>query len=412
MHEATSEHQLMPIWLLRFGTIGLVGLAVSVSMGAALIGLFKLWLLMAFFCLLWFQFRGRLPRLAYRTWPSSVKWLGALWLWMIFSAVWSPADPREQWLAFDRYSRLLVLPVAWYVLILTHSHVATLRGFAVGQVVVLLSSYAMLMGWHVPWATTQMPTDAGIVFTSTLEQPIMMSLLALVVFHCSQSVLGTSLSKLKWVLIALTLINILIFGKGRSGYIACGLVMFWMAWHLLPGKKKWLAPLFPTLILSLSLQLSDRMHERWTEVEKDMNRYARSGQLNESDLGSQGQRLNYWARSLDMVQDHPVLGLGLGAWRMHYHQYGGLQSDAPSNPHQQYLLLASEGGLIGLALLLGWLTAIWRDAIGVVHAAALRGVLLIAVVIGLFNCPFYGVGLGEMLLLLFALFLKPASSQA
>lgn len=402
----------MPIWLLRFGAIGLVGLAVSVSMGAALIGLFKLWLLMAFFCLLWFQFRGRLPRLAYRTWPSSVKWLGALWLWMIFSAVWSPADPREQWLAFDRYSRLLVLPVAWYVLILTHSHVATLRGFAVGQVVVLLSSYAMLMGWHVPWATAHLSADTGVVFTSTLEQPVMMALMAWVFFQCGDVVLPSRMIALKWALIALALFNVFFCSAGRSGYVAAVLVVFLMIFQEAPKRLKWLSVLVPALVLTCAFTLSNRVQERVTIVFHEVSQYLQSNQLTEDQLGSQGTRLDYWARSLDMVRDHPFLGVGLGAWHMNYLKLGGLQSDAPSNPHQQYLLLASEGGLIGLALLLGWLTAIWRDAIGVVHAAALRGVLLIAVVIGLFNCPFYGVGLGEMLLLLFALFLKPASSQA
>lgn len=419
MLEATNESPLktapihLPRSLHRFAVMGLVGFAVSVSMGAALISLFKLWVLLAFGGVVWAQWRsGHAPWSS--VWPKSMAWLIALWAWMLVSAIWSSAETREQALAFDRYSRLLVLPVAWHLMNQVQAQRLALRGFLFGQLLVLLSSYALLMGWPVPWATARFGPEMGVVFTSTLEQPVMMGLMAWVLFQCGDAVLPPRWKNLKWALIALTLLNVFLFSSGRSGYVAGGLVVFLMAVQIIPKRMRGLSLLVPVLVLICAFTLSPRVQERVTVVFHEVSLYLQSNhQLSEEQLGSQGARLNYWARSLDMVRDQPIFGVGLGAWRTNYLKYGGLQAEPPSNPHQQYLLMATEGGLVALLLLLGWMLQLWRDAAITAQPMALRGVVWVAALIGLFNCPFYGIGMGEMLLLLFALLLhQPPEGQA
>ncbi|MEY2780467.1 MAG: hypothetical protein RL307_171 [Pseudomonadota bacterium] len=418
MREATNEFQLksglitLPRGLHRFTVIGLVGLALAVSMGAALISLFKLWVLLAFVAVIVVQWQsGQRPwGLA---WPKSMRWLFALWAWMSLTVFWSSAESRDQILAFDRYSRFLVLPVVWYLFAKVRALDAAMRGFVGAQLLVLISSFALMAGMPVPWATAKAETSLGVVFTSTLEQPIMLSLMAWVLFQFGESVLSPRMKNLKWILIALTLFNVFFLSTGRSGYVAGGLVVFLMAFQAVPKKWGWLAFAVPVLMVATAFTFSSRVQTRITVVYDEVSQYLESNQLSQEQLGSQGQRLNYWARSIDMVRDQPILGVGLGAWRMNYLKYGGLQSDAPSNPHQQYLLMAAEGGVIGLVLLLGWLIQLWRDAGRLTPPNALKGVLWVAVVVGFFNCPFFGVGMGEMLLLLFALLLNnPSEAQA
>lgn len=66
-------------------------------------------------------------------------------------------------------------------------------------------------------------------------------------------------------------------------------------------------------------------------------------------------RLDWYKRSLDMVRDHPILGTGTGSFPRVFAQ-SGEASGAPRasipNPHNEYLLIAVQTGLIGLALLL------------------------------------------------------------
>ncbi len=397
-------------WI-TFTQWGLVGLAVSVSLGAALISLLKLWVLVAVLGLLVMQARGAQPPQAW-VWRKPLVALMALWAWMVISGSWSDASGRELWTAFDRYSRLLVMPAVAYGLLWTQGHRRVLQGFVAGQALVLVSSLALMAGLPVPWATARFQPELGVVFTSTLEQPIMLCLMALVVWFKPEGVLPPAYARYRWVVVALVMLNVMVLSTGRSGYVAAVLALAWMLWQGLPkGRRAW-ALFTPVVLMSMAAVWVPQVNERVMQVHRDVTHYWQSETLSETNLGSQGERLNYWARSLDMVQAHPLTGVGMGAWRQHYLSLGGLQQAAPSNPHHQYLLMASEGGLVALALLVAWMALLWQSAATTASPSAMKGVVLLAVVVSLFNCPFYGVGMGEMLLLLFATLLQPRAHQA
>ena len=69
-------------------------------------------------------------------------------------------------------------------------------------------------------------------------------------------------------------------------------------------------------------------------------------------------RLTMWKHTVGMVQDHPVLGVGLGNWSVHYPRYDRGDrvtfSSAPERPHNDPLWILSEVGLLGLLCYL-WL---------------------------------------------------------
>ena len=68
---------------------------------------------------------------------------------------------------------------------------------------------------------------------------------------------------------------------------------------------------------------------------------------------SVGLRLEWYRMSLSIVRDHPVLGSGTGSPpRVYAERAGGQQTRATTNPHNEYLLIAVQTGLAGLALLL------------------------------------------------------------
>lgn len=69
-------------------------------------------------------------------------------------------------------------------------------------------------------------------------------------------------------------------------------------------------------------------------------------------------RLLMWEASWLMIKDYPLLGTGIGTYRLHYPYYQGILLNNPENkeydyvvtwmPHQNYLLIAAETGIIGL----------------------------------------------------------------
>ena len=85
------------------------------------------------------------------------------------------------------------------------------------------------------------------------------------------------------------------------------------------------------------------------------------------DESSIGQRRAIWAVASKIVVEHPVMGVGLGAYSNAHFQYSQRPGADPStfgyrDAHSTYLRMAAELGLVGLALFLGLIGATLSDA--------------------------------------------------
>ena len=176
----------------------------------------------------------------------------------------------------------------------------------------------------------------------------------------------------------------------------------------IPRRWRWLVLGLPFVLSALMMVLSPRFQSKTTEVIKDVISY-RQGSI----ATSQAQRLDYWHRSLLAFQEKPLIGHGVGSWRMNYHQLGGMQVDAPSNPHQQYLLWTVESGAVGVALFFGILFFQFKGAGKLPENArqTLLTVTFISAVLGFMNCPYFGAGMGECLVYLAACLLSLHQNQ-
>jgi O-antigen ligase len=206
----------------------------------------------------------------------------------------------------------------------------------------------------------------------------------------------------RWVpigILLLTVLNVFFVMTGRSGFLVMLVFISMAVWWQLPKRWRWLVVGLPFVLAALMMVLSPRFQTRTTEVVKDVLSY-RQGSIETS----QAQRLDYWHRSLLAFQEKPLIGHGVGSWRMNYHRLGGMQADAPSNPHQQYLLWLVEAGVVGCILFLGLLCAQYKNAqaLPTNGRQALTTITAIAAVMGLMNCPYFGAGMGECLVYLAA----------
>jgi tetratricopeptide (TPR) repeat protein len=74
--------------------------------------------------------------------------------------------------------------------------------------------------------------------------------------------------------------------------------------------------------------------------------------------GSTKDRVELWSRTLTLVSEKPLLGHGLGSWKINMLQFGNEDLASENNtsfyqrPHNDFLWLAAEQGLLGLALYL------------------------------------------------------------
>jgi O-antigen ligase len=71
--------------------------------------------------------------------------------------------------------------------------------------------------------------------------------------------------------------------------------------------------------------------------------------------GSLQQRIVMWRTTMRMIQDRPIFGVGTGGFLDGYHPYmpaSGWQRFETGDPHNQYLKILGEQGIVGLAAFL------------------------------------------------------------
>ena len=391
--------------LARLRLYSLCFLALSVSLGVALVSLAKLMLLIAVLLQGLSDVRQRHRATASNSagtlpWPSSLWWGAAALLWMGLSMAWSSAPADAAWLSLSRHARWLVLPAAFYLLRAGTPAWPVLQCLVAGQLFVLLSSWLMVIGIPLPWAISVMSPDNAVVFASTIEQPITCTLMMLVVWYFRDQWPVPYRRFAVWAVLALTSANVLLVVTGRTGQMALLLAWVFILVTSLPHRQRWLALLVPVLLAAIMGLGSERMQERWRKAQTDVLALQQGPLKEENSLGF---RIDAWQKSVQAVSEKPVWGHGVGAWNHAYEAQGGTIPKA-NDPHQQFLLWAVESGLVGVALFAGFLTLLWRNAIALPWPArwCLRSVVAIEVLTGLVNSTLLGAGIGEFFLVLWA----------
>lgn len=88
------------------------------------------------------------------------------------------------------------------------------------------------------------------------------------------------------------------------------------------------------------------------------------------------ERLTLWRGTLRLIADHPVLGVGPGGWIRAYPPYdgGGTVTAGGYNrrPHNDYLWIAAESGLLGLGAYLWFLAAVLLQLFRLAQSADIR----------------------------------------
>ncbi len=395
----------MTAGLARLRLWSLCFLALSVSLGTALVSLGKLFLLLVVLAQIVADVRQRSQAAAAQqtwaqAWPSSLWWGAAALLWMGLSMAWSAAPAHEAWPSLARHARWLVLPAAFYLMRAGTPAKPVLQCMVLGQLFVLASSWLMVLGLHLPWAISTMSPDNAVVFSSTIEQPITSSLMMVVVWYFRDQWPLAQRRFWLWTTMALASANVLLVVTGRTGQLAMLLAWVFILWGSLPSRLRWGVLLLPVLV-ALGVGLgSERMQQRWLKAKTDVMEL-QTGPLKIEN--SMGFRIDAWHKSVQAMADKPIVGHGVGGWPQAYVAHGGTIAQA-NDPHQQFLLWAVESGWVGLALFIGFLFALWRNAQALPwHARwCLRCVVAIEVLTGLVNSTLLGAGIGEFFLLLWA----------
>lgn len=382
----------------------LCALAFSVSLGAALVGLSKLLVLIAFVLQLW---RDGWP--VFRNWwrhaPATVWVIGLALAWLALTGLWTEADLMEALTVFIGHGRLFWLLAALYLIRTPDRAWSVLMSLAAGQGVVLVLSWLFALGMpvFVPYAKHDNGPNFGVVFTSTLEQPIMNTLLCILLWHLRNPwirTLGPRWGRwVVWLGLGLAVSNVFLVMTGRTGYLVMLLFMTMSLFMVLP--QRWRVPtlVLPVVLVGVLFQTSSRFHDRVMRVGEDIALYQK-GERNTS----MGLRLDNWRVSIEGIREKPIFGHGVGSFSKVYKNHQGHEQRLVRDPHQQYLFWFVEGGVVAFLLLLSFFVTLVRDA-GALPLGARRALICttaLAATMAMANCPFFGVGMGEFFLVMMA----------
>jgi O-antigen ligase len=180
-------------------------------------------------------------------------------------------------------------------------------------------------------------------------------------------------------------VNVLYLVQGRTGY----LVLAGLAVLVLFERLRWKGIVVGIGLVAVSFAsafaLSRSFHDRVVVGISEAAAWRAEGAAN-SPIGV---RLEFYRLTAQIIREHPLLGVGTRGFVTAYDaRIEGTGMVQTRNPHNLYLLVTAQFGVIGLAILLFLLAQQWRCARRLVHpghALLARGLVVAFMLAGLFN---------------------------
>jgi len=299
--------------------------------------------------------------------------------WLLFgvlcvAAFYGTAPWREVADVLGKYIDLAFVPL--FMLMLsgeTFRHRAQYAFLAAMGLTLLLSyliGLKLLPVQH--WMVASADAGDPVIFRDHITQNNMMAFVAFLALLKLRATVSIRL-RLAWgVFAGLALVNVLFMVRGRTGYLILLVLLAWFGWttlarYLHQRGKTWNWRQGAAIILLLFSLIaavfftSSRLQDRVGLVASEFQAW----QPNDGKETSIGDRLNFYYNTLNIVKQHPWFGVGTGGFAAAFTKQtqGVLQTH---NPHNEYLLITVQTGVIGLLLLsylfyTQWRCAAWLD---------------------------------------------------
>jgi len=256
--------------------------------------------------------------------------------------------------ALAGWRRMLLLPLAAAVFDDGASKRLACKVFLAICLLGVLASFATMWG---PYKIFN--TERGIPFHNYAVQGLSFSLAAVVCVAAlvrPEAFAGDRLLGDRRVMVlALVLLvaDVVLILPGRSTYLAMVVMMVAVVVFLVRGswRTKALAGAGVLICVVVMLGSSAHVRDRLEEVLSDMQTVDQSAEATSTQF-----RIVFWRNAVRMIHDHPILGVGTGGFFDGYLGYvqgvPGWKGDGTGDPHNQFLKILGEQGLLGFAAFL------------------------------------------------------------
>jgi O-antigen ligase len=276
-----------------------------------------------------------------------------LFLLMVIGTLWSPHPLGPGGLS--HYVKLLVIPLMMTARFSRQEALYMGYAFTASCLIILILSLTSLAWPTGPWGWFKSPgvpvKDNAVQSTCFALCAFGLGLLAVNRFSdgCIKSALAAA------ILALLFFADVFLIYLSKTGMlIAAALLGLFLA--RTAGWRRSLALAIPLAFMALAATLlSSEAQLRVVQISKDIR--SLSGEdLNADPTVSTASRIDFWRKALELIGEAPVLGHGTGSTKSLYQR---LELEKPSpygeavpDPHNQFLAIAIQVGLVGAALLL------------------------------------------------------------
>lgn len=330
--------------------------------------------------------------------PGARAWL-ALLAWLALTALWSPADPARIASHLWSYALPLLLPLLAAAMDPAWAQRA-LQQFGIASA--LVGSLFLLHALGLPMDAAAWSSTVAASGNQRIANSILLALGSALALWQGAQAKGRWRVQAAWGLAAALAALGLMLQDRRSGMLLLPLLL--LVW-ILRSQRSLLRRLLLLGVLALGCALAwtasdgvrQRFDEGWRELQADTS--------TDAVATSWGQRVRMGVLTAQMISEQPWFGHGVGSWVPMWQQRvtPGTELHGHTTPHNEYLLIAQQGGVVALALLLAAGVASGRRALA--RGAAGMPLLLVASAIaatGVFNAVLRDAKFSLPLLLLAA----------
>ncbi|EGW53178.1 O-antigen ligase family protein [Candidatus Endoriftia persephonae] len=228
-----------------------------------------------------------------------------------------------------------------------------LMAFVLAMLLVLLLSYAQLLGF---WPEGK-PEQEFAPFKGRIAHNFFMAFAAYLVFDLF---MRQPARRLLWAgILLLMLYNILVMVPGRTGQLVLFVMVVLATWHHWRWRGLLVGALLTLALGAAAMQFSDGFRPRMQALLDNASSYFEGGAAESST----GLRLSYYENSIELILKHPLIGTGTGSFIHEYQQHANAKGvPLTDNPHNEYLNLGVQLGLLGMGALLLFFLLQWRFA--------------------------------------------------
>ena len=304
---------------------------------------------------------------------------------LLAGTLYGERDSGDAARALLKYLNLLFIPIFAVLLSEATLRRLALRSFAISLAVVLTLSYLLAAGVPFPHWMVVGNVENPVAFKQYLTQNILLAFGAYLFIEFAFAA-STKSQRAFWAVASLlAAVNVLLLVQGRTGHVVLILLTLYAAY----GWRRWrglaTAAVSMIVLVAALVQLPGVFQQRYGLATGD----DASSQASRWADGSNKQRLDFYRASLAIIQEHPLIGVGTGGFpRAYARQTRGTDAFQTRNPHNEYLNIGVQLGIVGLAALLYLFFEHWRDSARLaspMECRVSRGLLLAVVVACLFN---------------------------